>query len=156
MWYDHYMGYKDKEQQRKFQRDWLARKKAEFYLGKTCVRCGSSEKLEIDHVDPKLKVSHNIWSWSDERRNTELNKCQILCHTCHWKKTRNDNGWWLTHGTVTGYQSYNCKCIECKAAYAKYKREYRARSITGKTAGSYPADHSSSLCGRTPGMRPVQ
>ena len=48
---------------RDYQRQWVARRRAEFFAGKACVRCGSQERLELDHIDPKLKVAHQIWSW---------------------------------------------------------------------------------------------
>ena len=53
-----------------------------------CVLCGSWEKLELDHIDPSTKVSHRVWSWSENRRAEELLKCQILCEACHMSKTR--------------------------------------------------------------------
>ncbi len=121
------MGYKDKDQQRKFQREWIARNRANFFNGKSCVRCGSQEQLELDHIDPTKKVSHSIWSWSQNRRDEETAKCQVLCHDCHWEKTRDDFGWRIVHGTLTGYSSYGCRCVECTAANREKMREYRAR-----------------------------
>jgi hypothetical protein len=47
--------------------------------------------LELDHVDPALKVSHRVWSWARERREAELAKCQVLCHDCHVAKTAEGN-----------------------------------------------------------------
>ena len=52
-----------------------------------CVKCGSSKNLEVDHRDPKKKVHHSIWTWSDKRREAELKKCQVLCRKCHKKKS---------------------------------------------------------------------
>lgn len=64
--------------------DWLAK-------NGPCRQCGSSERLEVDHIDPSLKVSHAVWSWSKPRREAELAKCQVLCHDCHAKKTGHQN-----------------------------------------------------------------
>lgn len=75
------------EAQREYQRKWKARRRADFFADKCCVRCGSTERLELDHKDPKLKISHNIWSWSKERREAEIAKCQVLCNECHQVKT---------------------------------------------------------------------
>ena len=36
-----------------------------------------SEELELDHTDPGKKVSHSVWSWAEERRLKELEKCSI-------------------------------------------------------------------------------
>lgn len=66
---------------------WIAKRRADYFEGKRCVRCGSTKKLELDHKDPDAKVSHCIWSWRESRRMAEIAKCQILCHECHRKKT---------------------------------------------------------------------
>jgi len=55
-----------------------------------CVECGSWERLEVDHRDPRTKTSHNIWSWSDAKRIAELAKCQVLCRSCHKRKSANE------------------------------------------------------------------
>lgn len=52
-----------------------------------CRECQSWERLELDHTNPDQKVSHTVWSWSKERRELELRKCQPLCYKCHKKKT---------------------------------------------------------------------
>ncbi len=52
-----------------------------------CRKCGSWDRLELDHVDPATKVHHAIWSWSEKRRSEELKKCQPLCRVCHKKKS---------------------------------------------------------------------
>lgn len=33
----------------------------------------------------------------------------------------------MTHGTLGGYVHHHCRCDECRAAYAGYKRDYNAR-----------------------------
>lgn len=61
------------------------------YLGGNCQVCGSVEELEFHHVDPDEKI-HSITSMlggsTRERLITELEKCELLCHNCHWDKTR--------------------------------------------------------------------
>ena len=52
-----------------------------------CARCGANENLEVDHIDPLTKVSHNVWTWAEEKRLEELAKCQVLCHNCHVEKS---------------------------------------------------------------------
>lgn len=52
-----------------------------------CRQCGSTEDLELDHIDPTTKISHAVWSWSEQRRAEELKKCQVLCHNYHETKT---------------------------------------------------------------------
>ena len=112
---------------RDYQRQWAARRRATFFEDKCCVRCGSKERLELDHIDPKLKVSHNVWSWSEAKRSAEIAKCQVLCHDCHWQKTRDDYGWRQVHGTSVSYIKYGCRCDRCRAANAAKARDYRAR-----------------------------
>ena len=90
-----------------------------------CVSCGSSERLEVDHIDPATKEDHRIWSWSEERRATELEKCQVLCHDCHEAKTASDRRAEMQHGTESMYR--HCKCTPCVDARNEYRRGQRAR-----------------------------
>ena len=82
------MPYKNKEKQKQYQREWVAKRKSDFFLNKFCIKCGAKENLELDHIDPSKKLSHRIWSWSEQRRLDEIAKCQILCETCHGEKTK--------------------------------------------------------------------
>lgn len=91
----------------------------------------SSEKLELDHIDPSTRVSHAVWSWAKNRREEELAKCQVLCHDCHVKKTNKETYKPRKHGTVTKYHKDKCRCDLCKAAATKAKRDYRLRKKTG-------------------------
>ncbi len=71
----------------KYQREWIAKRRNDYFKDKYCVKCGSVEKLELDHIDYNNKTTHRIWSWSEERRLKEIEKCQVLCHNCHREKT---------------------------------------------------------------------
>lgn len=83
------MPYKDPDKQREFGRRWTAARRKEWFdANGPCVDCGSWENLELDHVDARLKVSHNVWSWREERRLAELAKCVVRCHTDHVEKTK--------------------------------------------------------------------
>jgi hypothetical protein len=75
------------ETKREYDRKWIAKRRSDFFQDKTCVNCDSSDRLELDHKDPALKIDHKIWSWSEVHRNEEIAKCQVLCHDCHVKKT---------------------------------------------------------------------
>jgi len=68
-------------------RRWMKMRRDRFFNGKSCVQCDSVEKLELDHIDPKDKVTNLIWSWSQERQDIETAKCQVLCKVCHKKKS---------------------------------------------------------------------
>jgi len=113
---------------REFQRKWMAkRRKAWLDEHPQCVKCGSSERLEVDHIDPATKVHHCVWSWSQERRDAELEKCQVLCRACHHAKTgRESRERMLKHGTPTRYMAGKCRCEPCRAAYSSMRRRQRA------------------------------
>lgn len=81
------MPYKNKDQQREYQRIWMSERRASYLRDKSCVDCGSSTDLEIDHIEPDKKVSHRIWSWSKDRIEQELEKCVTRCSSCHKVKT---------------------------------------------------------------------
>lgn len=76
------------EAKRSYQREWVAKRRAEWFADKTCIDCGRSDALQLDHVDPSDKVTHRIWSWSKARRLAELAKCVARCGDCHLAKTR--------------------------------------------------------------------
>lgn len=75
------------DKKREYQREWVAKRRRDWFKDKTCVRCGSTESLELDHIDPADKVCHRIWSWSKSRVAVETAKCQVLCNPCHQIKT---------------------------------------------------------------------
>ena len=81
------MGYKDPARQRAYQNEWIKQRRAEWFKGRTCALCGAAKNLVLDHRDPLIKVTHRVWSWSKERREAELVKCQALCRRCHRRKT---------------------------------------------------------------------
>ena len=82
---------RDREKHKIYRRLWMRRRRASFFSGKVCVRCGASDDLELDHIDRNTKVHHCIWSWSRRRRDEELAKCQVLCYECHLAKTSLEN-----------------------------------------------------------------
>jgi len=125
------MPYKDPAQQAEYAREWVARRRAEWFADKCCAWCGSTEDLQLDHIDRTTKVSHRIWSWSQVRRDTEIAKCQVLCRPCHEEKTRlaGDNPSLVIayrHGTRAMYRIHGCKCAICLAGHAFRMRRWRA------------------------------
>lgn len=85
------MPYRDSARQAAYQAAWLRRRReAWFATAGPCVRCGSTDDLELDHIDPTKKASHNVWSWRKERREAELAKCQVLCGVCHLAKSASE------------------------------------------------------------------
>lgn len=109
-----------------YQRNWSNVRRAEalIKLGGKCVKCGTTENLEFDHIDPKTK-SFEIGAWGSHSKadlEIELAKCQLLCKSCHIEKTA------VTHGSYGYYKHHKCRCTPCRAANAAYTRSYRLRA----------------------------
>lgn len=94
------------------------------YLGGKCVVCTSQEGLEIDHIDPSTKCYAILarWNKSLDYHKPELEKCQLLCVTCHLSKTVEMKS--VGHGEGLSGKK-NCKCVPCKTRKSEYNREYR-------------------------------
>lgn len=78
-----------KEYIKNYQRNWLRKRREDFFSNKSCVLCGATTHLELDHVNPEEKITHRIWSRNEKFRNEELSKCQVLCKSCHQQKSIN-------------------------------------------------------------------
>lgn len=88
------MPYADPEQQREYQRQWIAKRRAEWLEQHgPCVVCGSWDNLEVDHIDPATKLTHNVWSLGKAKREAELAKCQVLCREHHVEKSTAQDDW---------------------------------------------------------------
>lgn len=77
------MPYKDPKKQLEYQRKWMQKRRQEFFANKSCKNCGSVKDLQLHHRDPSKKEGHQIWSWSEKRRLRELEKCDVVCKSCH-------------------------------------------------------------------------
>jgi len=128
------MPFSSVEQKREYQRNWCQKQRLEFFTDKSCVMCGSSDNLELDHIDPDEKVSHRIWSFSLKRRDEELTKCQVLCNTCHKTKTKKFLSELFTkpvqHGSRYAYKHHGCRCELCSNFYTTYRRNKYLRTGT--------------------------
>ena len=68
-------------------------------MGGKCVKCGATEYLQFDHINPSEK-SYNITNNLHRKDlDEELKKCQLLCWDCHMEKTKND---WLSGNLYVG------------------------------------------------------
>ena len=123
------MPYKDKDKQREYQREWMAKRREEYFAGKKCLQCGGVDNFELHHRDPDTKVSHRVCSWAKDRREKELKKCGILCYECHIKKTIEQFSVEWEHGTPYGYRTHRCRCNDCREAHKLYFREYNASKL---------------------------
>jgi hypothetical protein len=129
------------EAKREYDRLYIAKRRAEWFEGKHCVKCGSEGNLEIHHVDPSTKVAHQVWTWAKERRLAELEKCEVLCCDCHKVETM-----WqqlaLKHGTRTMYLNHKCRCAACVEFASNYRTKQRLTSGR-KHQASYKRQYSS-------------
>ena len=81
---------KKREQNRKYRKN--ARIKCIEYLGGKCVKCGTTKRLEFDHIDrttKKYTIAPRVTNNFDNLKE-ELNKCQLLCAFCHLNKTESE------------------------------------------------------------------
>jgi 5-methylcytosine-specific restriction endonuclease McrA len=98
------------------------RAEAIVILGGQCAECGSTEELEIDHIDPTTKTRGLDIRSTQVRRElwlAELAKCQLLCGPHHHTKTaREQSAQRAQHGTAWRYERKGCRCDICKDAQA--------------------------------------
>lgn len=109
------------------------RAEAILYLGGCCSRCGSTESLELDHIDSSTKaydISKILGGGSKAKVQEELMKCQVLCHYCHVTKGKEvgDDGAVEHGGGVTGKR--NCRCDLCGPLKSAYIREKQLKKET--------------------------
>lgn len=113
-----------RDYQRTYQREWRAQRRADWFADKACAVCGSTDRLELDHIDPSQKVSSALWSWAEERRLAELAKCQVLCHDHHVEKTR-VNGDYLAGEKVGTSRLTEAEVREARTLYASGSWTFR-------------------------------
>lgn len=91
------------------------RQKIIDYLGGVCVKCGTTEDLQFDHIKPSdktLDIKRNV---TLESIKAEVDKCQLLCKTHHLEKTISEKKPY-THGTIYAWMRVKCKCDTCAKA----------------------------------------
>jgi 5-methylcytosine-specific restriction endonuclease McrA len=60
-------------------------------LGGVCNHCGTDSQLQFDHIVPSTKlfdVTQGLAGRNWESVQREVKKCQLLCRSCHMKKSR--------------------------------------------------------------------
>jgi hypothetical protein len=107
--------------------------KATELLGEKCAVCGSTRWLEFDHINRDRKDTKHLLSqmWRSKWDNVveELKKCQLLCKSCHAKKSQTEQGHIGTreHGLLSTYENLKCRCDACRKANAVYMKAYKQR-----------------------------
>lgn len=134
------MALKNKEEYNAYMREYQKRRyeqrRAMFIeeLGGVCAQCGSEDSLEFDHIDPQTKsfnLAKKMVSGALAVLREEVQKCQLLCYTCHKKKSVSEEK--VEHGTgKTGVR--NCRCELCGPLKNAYMRELKRKKAEQKTA----------------------
>ena len=78
---------KRRKQNKDAKAEWRRSRRARWFADKSCVQCGSVDRLELDHIDPNTRITSALWDRSAAFREAELTKCQVLCRKCHRVKT---------------------------------------------------------------------
>ena len=120
---------RDKERDRVYQLERYRKLRAETlsFLGGKCSECESTDDLQIDHIDPATKaLTSSQWGVAKKRLLEEVAKCQLLCRSCHKKKTSTEQR--KGHGTWGMYRR-KCRCRVCKDFVRDYARERRMKGL---------------------------
>ena len=101
-------------------------------LGGKCVKCGSNQELDIDHIDPATKqftLSGNNLNKKWDIVWAEAKKCQLLCKKHHKIKTSVESKKRRPpkHGTEWMYKKYKCRCTLCVEGFALIRKTYPSR-----------------------------
>jgi hypothetical protein len=103
-------------------------------LGGACVRCGSTDDLQFDHIDASAKlfdVGKAFAGMAQAKLDAEVAKCQLLCDLHHKEKTREcgDSAGGHNyvhdpqHGTQVMYGREGCRCDACREWRSLYRRK---------------------------------
>ncbi len=98
-------------------------------LGGCCARCGSTDDLEFDHIDPSTKrfnVCADLTRAWDELVE-EASRCQLLCKEDHIAKSAEDRPE-PAHSRYR-YLYWGCRCAICRAANAAASARQRRRRL---------------------------
>lgn len=76
-----------------------AKRLFEYLQEHPCIQCGETDVilLDFDHRDPKTKehnISQLIRKVGWDKVLEEINKCDVLCVSCHRRKTAKQFGWY--------------------------------------------------------------
>lgn len=120
-----FMPYKDKHKQSAWQTKFQRKRRLKWLRNNgPCKSCGSWRELQVDHKDPRKKITHRVWSWSEKRRSKELRKCQALCKPCHKRKSDEAMRRPAIHGSSSCYRR-GCRCELCRFTHSVEMKKYR-------------------------------
>jgi 5-methylcytosine-specific restriction endonuclease McrA len=128
------MPYRDVRAKNDYERGRYHKRRAEAIsmLGGKCAECEATDDLQFDHVNPEAKSFPvgAMWSVSRARYLAELTKCQLLCRSCHKRKTAHEQRV-EEHGTWAMWRHHKCRCQICRDFFNEYRRSLRRRKTHG-------------------------
>ena len=115
------------------------RSEAIITLGSVCMRCSSLEDLHIHHKDPSQKsfTLAKGSSYSKDRWDKEVEKCILLCSSCHTAEHQSK----VPCGTPQRYWR-GCRCSSCKKANTDHNREYKRSRATREQSRDWMQSNS--------------
>lgn len=120
------------DEKRAYQLAWINKRRQDWLdENGPCVLCGSSDRLQVDHIDPENKALNPARLWSLGLKNPirilELSKCQVLCYDCHKVKTKSQLE--QTDHLAQGATLYRngCRCDGCTKNQVERVYEWRSR-----------------------------
>jgi hypothetical protein len=124
---------------REFIKDHRRRRRAKLIemLGGCCVRCGATEDLVFDHIDPATKCfaigSSMSRAWDE--LVAEALKTQLLCPPCHCEKGVEDRP--EPAHSYYRYWYYGCRCAVCRAANAAKSARLREQKASRRRSSPH-------------------
>ena len=109
------------ETRRRYQREWVAKRRAEFFADKTCIDCGTTEHLELDAATPPSRSTTTCGRWSTGRREAKLAKYDIRCCSCRRTRFADHE---TRHGTRGRYEQ-GCRYNVWREAKSRRNAQYR-------------------------------
>ena len=124
--YNEYMRVYMKARYARRREEWVQR------LGGRCEVCGTTEKLEFDHVNSSEKsydIAKILKSGNEAMVSAEMAKCHLLCKEHHLEKSRvHGDMRQVEHGGgVSGKRG--CSCDLCKPAKSAYMKEWKRKKM---------------------------
>lgn len=110
------MGYKNKEAQKEYQRNWMARRREELLVNKSCTHCSSTNDLTFCNIKNNGKVFST--SYSKDKLMEKIKDALILCDPCYRLYSRDQAALKATvhghagkrSGTYTSWRSMMDRC----------------------------------------------
>lgn len=110
------------DKKREYQNQWIKNRREDFFRGKKCELCGTTNRLVVIRKDKRKPKLHGVWSKAMDKMYLALRNARVLCWDCNGK-IRRKTTW--KHG-ISGYKDRKCRCKVCTEAVKIAWREYRA------------------------------